>query len=138
MENSYQGYDLKRMNNLFKELYEHRDPNYLEKKFETGKSVSPLTYFLKTYMNCTIQDVLTYKKIKNNSKEDYYVFVTDKIVALSKDYEDPCSLNFCAMKNPIMISIKIEMIENMTINKSEKFQIVLNITTTEEIKGNLM
>jgi hypothetical protein len=138
MENTYKAYDLRRINNLFKDLFEKRDPNYFENKLDSGEATSPLSYFLKTYLECNIKDLYTYRKIKSSSDENYYVFVTEKVVAVSKDYEDPCELNFCVQKNPIVLSLKLEKIENVAIQKGDKFQLILNMSTTTDLKGNIM
>lgn len=134
---TYQGYDLNKINTLFKELLQYRDPNYFEKKLESGEATSPLTYFLNKYLNCSIQEVITYKSLKTTSSDNYYVFITENKTVLTKDYEDPCSLNFCVSKNPILVTVNTEIIENILVKK-ETFQIILNIATTPDIKGNIM
>ena len=134
-------YDLKSINNLFKELYEKREENYFEKKLNDSNLKSPIIYFLINHCKSNLKELINFKRVKSSNKlSNYYVFVLESKIVFTKDYEDPCDINFCATKNPIIYSIDIKYIENFFIDKSDpsKYTIKINIIENDEIKGNLV
>lgn len=137
MEN-YSGFNLKQINSLFKDIFERRQLNYFDKKVESGDSCTPLTHFLKSFCNSDLNELLLYSKVKSTSEDTYYLFILNSKVILTKDYEDPCALNFCIQKNPIILSINIEHIENMVTNSKEKKLIQLSVSAETQLRGNLM
>lgn len=131
---------LKEINSLFKNLYEKRETDFFEKKMNEGTSNTPLIHFLRTYCNCLLEDLITFKKVKTSSENIYFLFITKQNVVLTKDYEDPCSINFCISKNPIIISFSIEHIENYSIKSdNNKFTLTVQVSNEAQLKGgNLM
>ncbi len=131
---------LKEINSLFKNLYEKRETDYFDKKMIEGTSNTPLIHFLRTYCNCLLEDLINFKKVKTNSDNLYFLFVTKQNIILTKDYEDPCSINFCISKNPIILNFSIEHIENYNIKSDEnKHTLTVQVSNEAQLKGgNLM
>ena len=131
--------DLKSINSFFRSIYEKREVDYFEKKIREGQSKTPFIHFLKTYCNCLLEDLVSYKKIKNNSDKNYYILITKTDFILSKDYEDTCNIDFCTSKNPVVLKTGIENIQNISTKTEEnKFTLTVSVSSDSESKGNIM
>lgn len=139
--NDLQNLDINNINYIFKELYGKREPNYFEDKLESNMSDSPIVNFLVKYCKSSLKEMINFKKVKSSNKlSNYYIFVLQTKIVFTKDYEDPCEINFCCKKNPILYLIDIDRIENFFIDKSnlKKYVIKLNVIDPQENRGNLM
>jgi hypothetical protein len=127
------------VNNFFKDLYEMRKPSYFNDKLFGNTANTPLSYFLKNHCGTNINNLVYHNKVKTGSTNKHYIVITKDTLILTKDFEDPCAIHFCELKNPILVKVDLISIEQ-TIVCFEKGRNLLQLPINSEsnIKGNLM
>ena len=131
------------INSIFAEIYERRRPDYFENKLNNNQSNTPISYFMTHFCDNNFKDLVHYSNIKTCSSENYYVFITINKFILTKDFEDPCSVNFCVDRNPIVLKIDLLHIEHIilsqqTKNPNEENLMQICVSSEAVIKGNLV
>lgn len=108
-------------NVIFKNLFQTRNKYYFEKTLLSNNAKTPLTYFINKHCDSLMSDIIFTTKIKVSKyeKDIFYVFILSKYLVLTNDYIDYCSINFCSMKNPIIIKCDLCNIERSIINNEK-------------------
>lgn len=128
------------VNEVFRDLFEKRKSNYFENKLNSDQSSTPISYFLLNHCNSSISRLVYFNRIKVNSEERFFVFITKDSFILSKDYEDLTNVNFYSEKNPVIIKTGLLYIEKVVLSIEEKGKKLIQLVLSPEaqIHNNLM
>ena len=118
---SYSNTKLESTNLIFRNLFQTRNKNYFEKTLLSNKGKTPLTYFINKHCESSMSDIVFHSKIRVSKyeKDIFYVFILTKYIVLTNDYIDNCSINFCSVKNPIIIKCEISDIEKKVFHNQK-------------------